>query len=273
MIELECKDFNIKQTLECGQIFRFQKISDTEYIILNKSNVAHVIQENSKLFISSNNEDKSFWENYFDLNTDYKLIKDILSKDKIIKPAVDYGSGIHILRQDIEEMIISFIMSQNKQIPQIKQCIDLYCKKFGEEKEFQNKKYFSFPDIKTLPSLEELKECKVGFRDKYILDALTKINEGYFKDIKTLSEKEQEEKLLSIKGIGPKVCNCIMLFGLNKTQRFPIDVWIKRKMQDLYFDGEETDNTVIQNKAKELFGKYSGFSQQYMFYAGINGAI
>ncbi|WP_286077636.1 DNA glycosylase [Thomasclavelia cocleata] len=273
MLELEVKDFDLKQVLECGQVFRFEKISDTEYIILNKSNIAHCIQKASKLFITSNNEDKSFWENYFDLNTDYRYIKEVLSKDKIMKQIITYGNGIHILRQDFEEMVISFIMSQNKQIPQIKQCIELYCKKFGEKISFQNKEYFSFPNIKNIPTLEELKKCKVGFRDKYLLDAITKINEGYFNNIKILSEKEQQEKLLTIKGIGPKVCNCIMLFGLNNTKRFPIDVWIKRKMQDLYFEGKEVSNLEIENKAKELFGDFKGFAQQYLFYAGISKVI
>lgn len=274
MIKLKCNDFDLKQTLECGQIFRFNKISDNEYIIFTKSNVAHLIQEedgNSKiLFIDSNNNNENFWIEYFDLNTDYKQIKENLSKDEIMKSVINYGSGIHILKQDFEEMLISFIMSQNKQIPQIKQCINLYCEYFGNEMIFEKTKYFSFPKFNELPSLEDLRKCKVGFRDKYLLDALTKIDEGYFDNIRELSEKEQEEKILSIKGVGPKVCNCVMLFGLSRTERFPIDVWIKRKMQDLYFDGKETDNKIISMKANELFGEFSGFAQQYLFYAGIN---
>lgn len=273
MLELDVKDFNLKQTLECGQVFRFQRISDMEYIILNKSNVAYCIQEDSKLFIVSNNENQDFWKNYFDLNTDYEYIKEVLTTDKTMKKIITYGDGIHILRQDFEEMIISFIMSQNKQIPQIKQCIELYCKNFGEKITFQNEEYFSFPNIKNIPTLEELRECKVGFRDKYLLDAIIKIDEGYFNNIKFLSEKEQEEKLLSVKGIGSKVCNCIMLFGLNNTKRFPIDVWIKRKMQDLYFEGKEVNNLQIENKAKELFKDFAGFAQQYLFYAGINNVV
>ncbi len=275
MIKLKCDDFDLKQTLECGQIFRFNKISDNEYIIFVKSNIAHLIQredtDSKVLLIDSNNNDEGFWIEYFDLNKNYKEIKENLSKDKIMKSVIDYGAGIHILKQDFEEMLISFIMSQNKQIPQIKQCINLYCQYFGNEITFKETKYFSFPKFSNaLPSIEELRKCKVGFRDKYLLDALTKINKGYFDNIKELSEKEQEEKILTIKGVGPKICNCVMLFGLSRTERFPIDVWIKRKMQDLYFEGKETDNTTIAIKANDLFGEFSGFAQQYLFYAGIN---
>lgn len=276
MLKLKCYDFDLKQTLECGQIFRFNKISDNEYIIFTQLNIAHLIQQDDKdskiLLIDSNNNNENFWIEYFDLNTDYKEIKESLSKDEIMKSAISYGSGIHILKQDFEEMLISFIMSQNKQIPQIKQCINLYCQYFGEEQMFQNEKYFSFPRFKELPTLEDLRKCKIGFRDKYILDALLKIKEGYFNNIKELSEKEQEDKILSIKGVGSKVCNCVMLFGLSRTERFPIDVWIKRLMQDLYFDGEKTNNKIISDKANDLFGKFSGFAQQYLFYAGISKA-
>lgn len=277
MVKLKCNDFDLKQTLECGQIFRFNKISDNEYIIFTKSNIAHLTQKQDKdskiLLIESNNYDENFWIEYFDLNRNYKEIKECLSKDEIMKSVINYGSGIHILKQDFEEMLISFIMSQNKQIPQIKQCINLYCQYFGKEKTFENIKYFTFPKFNKLPLLEDLRKCKVGFRDKYILDALIKIDEGYFDNIKELSEKEQEEKILTIKGVGPKVCNCVMLFGLSRTEKFPIDVWIKRKMQDLYFEGQETDNKVISNKAYNLFGVFSGFAQQYLFYAGINSLI
>jgi len=134
-------------------------------------------------------------------------------------------------------------------------------------------KNFTFPKIQTVPSIEKIKECKVGFRDKYIIDALEKEINGYFENIDNLSEKEQEEKLLSIKGIGPKVTACIMLFGLSRTNRFPIDVWIQRKMQDLYFEGNTKDKETIQKEAEDLFGNYKGYAQQYMFFAGINNII
>lgn len=273
MIILEPKDFSLQQTLECGQVFRFKKIDENEYYLHAKEYVAHLKQKDNILEITSNYEDESFWTNYFDLNTDYSKIKKELSKNKNLLPAINYGYGIHILRQDFSEMLISFIMSQNKQIPQIKQCVELYCQKFGEKIVFEGKEFFTFPKVQTLPSIEEIKECKVGFRDKYILDALEKEINGYFENIDNLSEKEQEEKLLSVKGIGPKVTACIMLFGLSRTNRFPIDVWVQRKMQDLYFEGNTKDKETIQKKAEDLFGNYKGYAQQYMFFAGINNII
>lgn len=264
MLKLQVKDFDLAQTLECGQVFRFKK-ENSGYILQSQSYIAELRQDGNVLYVDSNFEDKSFWENYFDLNTDYKSIKDTLKKDEKIRPYIDNGWGIHILNQDFDETLISFIMSQNKQIPQIKQCIEIYCQKFGQKILFNDKYYYSFPKG-VIPSLEEMRECKVGFRDKYILDALTKQKEGLFKDIQAMSEEEQFRVLTSVSGIGPKVANCILLFSLHRNDMFPIDVWIKRKFQDIYFNGEVTDNRIIEKTAKALYGKYCGYAQQYLFY-------
>ena len=133
MIILKTKDFSLQQTLECGQVFRFKKITENEYYLCAQEHVSHIKQKDNLLEITSNYENESFWTNYFDLNTNYAKIKKELNKNEKLLPAINYGYGIHILRQDFSEMLISFIMSQNKQIPQIKQCIELYCQKFGEK--------------------------------------------------------------------------------------------------------------------------------------------
>lgn len=269
MIVLNTKNFSLSQTLECGQIFRFEKIKENEYFLQTRDIVARVFQENEKLYIEATNENIDFWKNFFDLDTNYSEIMNFFTKDEKMKEIIKYGCGIHILRQDFEEMLISFIMSQNKQIPQIKQCINLFCEKYGEKITVFDKVFSTFPKLNFTPTLEGLKECKVGFRDKYILDAMEKYNEGFFDGIKILSEEEQREKLLKIKGIGEKVCNCILLFGLARTNKFPVDVWIKKTMQKLYFDDKETKNEIIMEKAKELFSPYQGFAQQYIYFAGI----
>ncbi len=183
-----------------------------------------------------------------------------------MKDIVAEGAGIHILNQNFFETTISFIMSQNKQIPQIKQCIELFCRKYGNPISFEGETYYGFPSEAVKPTLEELSECKVGFRNKYIMDALEKFQSGIFNGIETWEPEKQKETLKSVKGIGEKVANCIMLFGLSCHSEFPVDVWIHRKMQKLFFDKPATKEEV-QSKGYELFGKYAGYAQQYIFYA------
>ena len=273
MLTLETQDFTLKDTFECGQCFRFKRISLNEYIIQTRDVVARIIQNDNVLHIYSTYEEPSFWRQYLDLDTNYSLIKQRLSNDVSIKKAIEYGSGIHILRQNFQEMLISYIMSQNKQIPQIQQCITLFCQKYGEPISFESSLFFSFPKSFLNITIEGLRECKVGFRDKYLMDAIEKLNQGYFNGIEDLLEKEQEERLLMVKGVGPKVMNCIMLFGLYNTNRFPIDTWIKKEMQKLYFDDKEIKNEKIEKEAEKLFGEYKGYAQQYLFFAGRNGII
>ena len=273
MLEFKVNDFSLKDIFECGQCFRYKVINPNEYLIQTNNIVARLIQENNVLYVFSTNEDESFWVEYLDLNRDYFLIKQKLCNDSNLQKAIEYGNGIRILRQDFKEMLISYIMSQNKQIPQIQQCVELFCQKYGERITFENNLFFSFPQSFHNITIEGLRECKVGFRDKYLMDAIEKFNQGYFDDIEKMSEEEQEKRLLNVKGIGAKVMNCIMLFGLHKTNRFPIDVWIKKKMQKLYFGNMEVKNEEIEEEANKLFGEYKGYAQQYLFYAGRNGII
>lgn len=183
-----------------------------------------------------------------------------------MKDIVAEGAGIHILNQDFFETTISFIMSQNKQIPQIKQCIELFCQKYGNPIIFEDEVYYGFPSEAVKPTMEGLSECKVGFRNKYIIDALDKFQSKVFDGIDDWEPSKQKEALKSVKGIGEKVANCIMLFSLGCRSEFPVDVWIHRKMQKLFFENSATKEEV-QAKGYELFGEYAGYAQQYIFYA------
>lgn len=261
-IVLETKDdFSLQQTLECGQCFRFKKIKENEYFVQTKDIVAKVKQNKELLEINSTYEDENFWKFYFDLDTNYKEIQRKISKNEKMKKIVENGKGIHILNQDFFETLISFIMSQNKQIPQIKQCIELFSQKYGNPIIFEGETFFTFPEKTAKPTLEGLKECKVGFRDKYILDAFTKL--GTLKGINTWEPNEQKEKLKEIKGIGDKVSNCILLFSLGRREEFPVDVWIYRRMQEIFGC---TAKEEAEKKGKELFGEYAGYAQQYLFF-------
>ncbi len=262
------KHFDIGKTMECGQAFNFEKLDENYYKISAFRRVLFVKQGDDKIeMFPTNKEDfESIWTNYFDLNTDYEYIYNKFVKDEVLRPLVEYGDGIRILKQDIWETLVSFIISQNNRIPQIKKCIKYFTENYGDEV----RDGYSFPTPEQLNnySLEELQLSKVGFRAKYIKDCTEKVTSGEL-DIYGISENSREEigkELMKIKGVGIKVANCVLLFGYSKADAFPVDVWIKRAMETLYFNGAEQKNEDIQKFAENKFGQYSGIVQQYLFY-------
>lgn len=271
-------NFNITQILESGQVFRFDKISNHSYILNAKQTLIKITQQHQDsniMFYNANaSELDEIWVPYFDLDTNYKEITSILkNKDKHMKAAVEFGEGIRILKQDPWEMLISFIISQNKAIPHIKQCIRNICEKFGTPLEpisGSDRHYYTFPTPKELSRAteQELRDCKVGFRAAYIMDACHKVMNGdiILNDLFIMETDKARDILMTIKGVGPKVADCILLFAYGKTEVFPTDVWIKRIIEGLYFDGRDVPMKEIQQFAKDYFGDLAGYAQQYLFY-------
>lgn len=296
------EDFNLNHILDCGQCFRWKKergISDTDASIWygvvgkdfarityipEKPSISELFDDESasdhkELFnnkctvvIESTNTNEDFWIEYFDLDRDYSAIKAKLSEnDPVMREAISAGWGIRILKQDEWETVISFITSQNSNIPRIKGCIETICRKYGEEiGEYKGEKQFSFPDVKTMASAteDELKSCRFGYRAKYIAEAARQINRdgGAVLDVaSSMDDIQVIEYLRGISGIGPKVASCIMLFSMAKLNIFPIDVWVKRVMNRLY-GIRENDIAKMKEYADEHFGKFGGIAQQYLFY-------
>ncbi len=260
--------FNIEEILECGQCFRFEKIENMHYKIIAYGKVLNIKQlDNQVEFYPCNKEDfENIWIDYFDLKTDYKKIKDSLKNDEIVKKAIEYAEGIRILNQEPFECLISFIISQNNRIPMIKQVIKNISAKYGE----QAGEDYIFPSLEQLKKAtpEELKLCKTGFRDKYILDAVENIDKGNInlQELFDMPSEKAKEELLKIKGVGTKVADCVLLFSLKKNDVFPTDVWVKRVMEYFYFEEKDTPIKEIHNFAKEKWGDLAGYAQQYLFY-------
>ena len=276
-----CKSFRVKDVFDCGQCFRWNEELDKSYTGIFGKNVLNVKQEPDeegyKITFTGvcNGNIEDICKNYFDLNRDYEEIKNKLSKiDEFMAQSISYGEGIRILNQDLWEMIISFIISANNNIPRIKGIIERMSKKYGEEIEFRGKKYYTFPTIEALKnaSKEELRTLGMGFRDKYIYET-TKIIAEKQVDLESLKNKETKqarEELLKLNGVGPKGADCILLFStLKRLDVFPIDVWVRRVMNDLYIHNEDetkVSKKQIENLAKEKFGELEGIAQQYLFY-------
>lgn len=269
------KDFHLGQTLECGQCFHFRKLKENEYAISAKKRLLHISwnEEETVMYDTDRQDFFDIWYDYFDFGCDYSQIKrTLLSKDAILSDAIESMWGVRILKQDFFETLISFIISQNKQIPHIKQLVFAISEKYGRPLGLINgEMFYSFPDASELinVSIDEWKEMKVGFRAPYIYDAVHKVYDRTIDEskLRKLSCEECLDKLMVIKGVGEKVASCVALFGLSKTEAFPVDVWIKRIMEELYFH-KNTDKEVIRRKALSMFGEYGGYAQQYLFYYG-----
>ena len=269
--------FEPKHIFECGQCFRWNKEIDGSYTGVFEKNVINVKKEKGDIFFQGicNNNIEEICINYFDLNTDYEKIKQILSKvDNNLKQSIKYGNGIRILNQNLWETLISFIISANNNIPRIKGIIERISKKYGNKIVFNNKEYYTFPTPEELSkaTVQDLRSLGLGFRDKRVYDT-TKIIIDNPNILNELQEEKNIEilrnKLLEFPGVGPKVADCIMLFSLKKLEVFPIDVWVRRVMNDLYIKNkneEKVSKKQIENLAKEKYGALAGLAQQYLFY-------
>lgn len=264
----DVNDFEIKNIFDCGQCFRWNKDSDESYIGVVCGRVVRISKNKSDINIQGGKiEDSKFWINYFDLSRDYGKIKEELSHDEILAQAVKYGEGIRILNQEPFEIVISFIISANNRIPMIKRAVEKISKKFGNPIEFEGNTYYSFPTPEELSvaSPEDIEGC--GFRAQYIVESTQAIASGQvdLNIIKSMSLDEAHNELIKLKGIGPKVADCILLFSMDKNGAFPVDVWVKRIMQYFYL-APDVSLKKIREFGMKQFGDYAGFAQQYLFY-------
>ena len=274
------EDFDIEEVLECGQCFHFTRMDEKEYLVLAYGKALRISQQADRLTLydTSMEEFQLVWRGYFDLDRDYGTIKKrIIELDDRLKTAVEAKSGIRILRQDFFETLISFIISQNKQIPHIKQIVHIISERFGSEiKLEEGRVVYAFPTVEQLSKVseDELRECKVGFRAPYIKCAVDMVASGDITEEKLLSMSvsEARELLMTIKGVGEKVANCVLLFGLGFTDTFPVDVWMKRIMEYMYYK-EPQDKKVIEAFAMEKYGVLAGYAQQYLFFYGRENGL
>ena len=270
--------FELKDIFDCGQCFRWNVEENGSYTGVFGHNILNVKKENDEVIFEGICEGniKETVEYYFDLKRDYKKIKDELSKiDDNMKTSIEYGQGIRILNQDLWETIISFIISANNNIPRIKGIIERLSKKYGTETEYKGKKYYTFPTAKELKDVrvEDYRSLGLGFRDIRLYETTKMILENKV-DLDKLKENsntiEVREELLTLSGVGPKVADCILLFSdLKRFEVFPIDVWVRRGMNDLYIKQEDetkVSKKQIEQLASKKFGNLAGLAQQYLFY-------
>ena len=256
------KDFCPTHIFECGQFFRYKK-SKNVFEILSKNYQAKIIEQNDSIEIKSDNVD--YFEEFFDLNTNYQLIKKSLNKDAILKPAIEFGYGIRILKQDLFEMIISFIISANNNIKRIQNSIEYICKTYGTK----CNEFYAFPTSSQLVKADEtsFKLAGTGYRARYLVDTISKINSNEFdlQYLNTLPTNEARKYLITLSGVGPKVADCILLFGMHRLDVFPVDTWIEQSYKS-YFSSDSISRNNISKLLCEKYKELSGYAQQYLFY-------
>lgn len=265
MIEIKNRNFSIEQICHSGQCFRIEPIKEREYRIIACHKVLYARQEAGCVLLScQENEYEKIWKNYFDMDTDYQSYINVIDKEDVyLSEAATYGQGIRILRQDCWEMIISFIISQQNNIKRIRGCIDALCRKYGKQIQTEtNEVLFDFPTPEELckATEEDLRDMKLGYRSRYIVETTKTIVGGtLLSQLQQSNYTEAKELLLDLSGIGIKVAECICLFGLHHLEAFPVDTHILKILKEEYND----------RFPFHLYQGFEGVMQQYMFFKDL----
>lgn len=255
---LSKEDFNPERILECGQVFSYDKIDDG-YIVFPQNHFAKIVEKEKGYIIFC--DDEKYFENYFDLKTDYGKIKKDLSRFDILQKPIEFGYGIRILKQDLFEMLISFIVSANNNIKRIKLILGRLREALGEKGQV-----CAFPSLDAMREKGEdfYKAIGAGYRAKYLAKVVHQIDEHTLDDWKSLDTPSLRKNLISLCGVGPKVADCILLYGYGRNDVFPVDTWIKKMYNEFYSPLENREK--IRENLLGIFGELSGIAQQYLFY-------
>jgi len=271
---IEVDGFNLHDTVTCGQIFRFSIEDDDSYTIILSDRVVNLKLVGNELFIDSNDMSniESIIRNYFDLDFDYDSInRGFVEIDSDNKNIIDSCIGLRTINEPKLEVAISYIISANNGVLQIKNCLDNISRMFGEKVFFRGNEYYLFPTLEKLKgaSVSDFRNCKAGFRDKYLYEFIQCVSNGLF-DFDIINDMDSSDALkylMGFKGIGEKVASCILLFGYHRFDVFPIDTWVKKYMKENYGLDKVSDIR------KYMFDKYSsncGLFIQYIFHYNRN---
>lgn len=256
MKKIQVKDFSLDHTLSCGQVFRWHRHEGFWYGFINRKPVK-IRQENDELIYSGKVINRDIVK-YFNLDLDYIKVIKTFPKHRILIMALKKYWGLRIIKQEPFECLISYILSSQNNIKRINKMVNELSFRFGKEMTFEGRKINAFPTLKELSKCcrDDFRHCRLGFRDKFLDDAIVKLcaKEVKLEKIAKMPYEKAMNELLKIKGVGKKVASCVLLFGFNKYEAFPIDVWIARILRK-YFP----------EKDASYFGKYAGYAQEFLY--------
>lgn len=271
MLKIDKKNIDLYDTITCGQIFRFM-VEDNNYIIILFDRVLRIAEDNKYIYLYSSNEDdlENIFNNYFGLNIDYESINSMLMKnDNTLKTIIDECNGFKVIASPKLETIISYMISANNNVRNIQNSVNLMSKKCGKKVIFEDKEYYLFPTLDELKklTLDDYRSFKLGFRSSNVYDFVQKITYSDINNINNMNTNDALEYLMSFKGIGLKIASCILLFGYQRFDVFPIDTWVKKYMLDIY---GLNDIKKIEEFTRDKYKEYSGLVIQYMFHSKRN---
>jgi len=260
---LRIKLFSLKETLECGQFFRFTKVGDT-YIVQSSNEIFSLWQKGDSLFYDGVEE--AFLNHFFRLGDDLDSILEKIDQDPIIHQAIQTYRGMRLIRQDPWECLLSFLFASAKTIPHIRSMIELLCRSSGRKVVLGNYTGYLFPEPYSIKTRFQLEPVGAGFRTSYLVEASRCIDRNQLLLLKNLKYKEARQKLMSLEGIGRKIADCILLYSLDFLQAFPMDTWIQKGLKKTYFRGKKVGEKAMEQFVSNHFGPHAGYAQLYLYH-------
>lgn len=265
--KLRLNSFSLRDTLECGQFFRFTKALDT-YLIQTSGRIFSVEQKGEDLFFEGVEE--SFLIQFFRLDEDLDPILREIDRDPLIRQAIQKYPGLRLIRQDPWECLISFLCSSAKAIPQIRCLIESLCKSSGKKVTWNSHIGYEFPEPKCIQNSSQLEEMRAGFRTDYLVQTSQCVDRNQLIRLKDLSYPEARRRLMELAGVGRKIADCVLLYSLDFLEAFPIDTWIKKGLQSAYFMGKRASEKEMEVFVRNHFGPYAGYAQLYLYHSWRN---
>ena len=260
---LSCPDFSLAHTLDSGQFFRYLRHDEWHYLV-TREKAFRCRQNGDKLIVEG--VTPAFARRFFGLDENYAHIRNELRKDPVLRIALQKYAGMRIIRQDPWECTIGFLCSQFSNIKKIKLNLECIARHFGKKVTFKGRTFHTFPSPGEINDAAKLKACAVGFRAKYILGVNAAVNDAWFAKLRKLSYAQAKEKLMELPGIGEKVADCILLFSLDKTEAFPVDVWMERAIRETYLKGKKIPLNKLGAWGRQRWGALAGYAQQYLYH-------
>jgi N-glycosylase/DNA lyase len=260
---LRLNRFSLKDSLECGQFFRFTKVGDT-YIVQSSNKIFSLWQKGDFLFYDG--VDEAFLNHFFRLNDDLDSILKGFDQDPTIHQAIQTYRGMRLIRQDPWECLLSFLFASAKAIPHIRSMIELLCRSSGRKVVLGNYMGYGFPEPYSIKTPFQLEPVRAGFRTSYLLEASRCIDRNQLLLLKDLNYKEARQKLMSLPGVGKKIADCILLYSLDFLQAFPMDTWIQKGLKETYFNGKKAGEKAMEDLVSKHFGPHAGYAQLYLYH-------
>lgn len=264
---LRLNSFSLRDTLECGQFFRFTKTPDT-YLVQTSDRIFSVWQKGDVL--SFEGVEKSFLIRFFRLDEDTETILREVDCDPFIHQAIQKYRGLRLIRQDPWECLLSFLFSSAKAIPHIRCLIESLCKSSGKKVAWNTHVGYGFPEPNCIPGAPQLEEVKAGFRKAYLVETCRCIDRNQLLALKKQTYEEAKQRLMKLPGVGKKVADCVLLYSLDFLEAFPIDTWIKKGLQEAYFQGRKVGEKGMEEFVRDHFGRYAGYAQLYLYHLWRN---